>query len=422
MESFADAFFKGWAINQQDEAQKRANQIQQVQQLATMMQIQKMAADLQRQAQTTRAMQDPAFQQALGPNARALAPFLQNPEVQTELAKGLIPKREGAFTLGPGQQRIIPDGSAPGGFRSIQGPPKEPTNVYQDFATGYKSELRAAHPDWTPEKIDLETANEAQKRQIAYMEQTLPFRIPPYSAAPNMPPGYTVNRRTGQWEYNPVVKGAPPNVNMPGISAGWGADKKALDAVTKSQEQVMAFEKTANKNLEYAAKLSDQLDRTGFPPANSLLIALRTKTGDPQTVKFSTAVYAAALEYQKVVTAGSGVTSAELSIGAQKKAEEIISKSHTKQQFQANLEALKIDMANRKMAYGEQIKEIRGRIGAGNAPGSNTTPFDVKLTGEEAQRVALMSDDEKAVFLEKKRKEQSTAQPTAKRFKILKVQ
>jgi hypothetical protein len=371
MDSFADSFLKGWAINQQDEAMKRQKDAAQLQQLVQVMQFQKMAADLQRQAQVEQAFSSPEMQKMLGPNAAALRPFLSNPSVQEELVKGLLPKPEGAFTLGPGQKRLIPDQSSPGGYREITGPPKEPTNAYGDFQTGFKAQLKMQHPDWTDQQINTATSDAWQKRQVEYLRETLPFRIPPYTAAPGMPPGYTVNRRTGQWEYNPVVKGAGEQ-DARGVAANWMADRRALDAVTKSRDQVMAFEKTASKNLEYAAKLSDELDRTGFPPANRLLIALRTKTGDPQTVKFSTAVYAAALEYQKVVTAGSGVTSAELSVGAQKKAEEIISKSHTKQQFQANLEALKVDMENRRVAYGEQINEIQGRLYGAPVNGATT--------------------------------------------------
>jgi hypothetical protein len=427
MESFADSFFRGWQINQQDEAQNRLAQVQQMQQIAQVMQFQKMAQELQRQAQTQRAIEsiysDPETRKMLGPNAEALRPFLSSPSVQDELVKGLMPKGPQSFTLGPGQKRLIPDNTAPGGYREISGPAKEPSSLYADFATGYKAKLKAENPGITDTELSSRTAEEARRLKIEEMKETLPLRIPAYSVAPNMPPGYTFNRRTGKYEYDPATPvGGNTVKDLPGIGATFGADKKALDAVTKAKDQVMAFEKTATKNLEYAASLSERLARTGFPPANALLIALRTKTGDPETVKFSTAVYAAALEYQKVITAGSGVTSAELSVGAQKKAEEIISKSHTKEQFRANLEALKIDMQNRKLAYGEQIKEIQGRIGSVNAPGSNLPPTDVKLTGEEAQRLTLMGDEEKAVFLDKKRKEQAGAQPAAKRYRIMRVQ
>lgn len=250
---------------------------------------------------------------------------------------------------------------------------KEPSNAYQDFASGYKSMLAQQHPDWTPEQINLATATEAEKRKLSGQLVVANVRIPAFQQGANLPPGYVFNRKTGSFDYKGGESVTPMGGSLATAGSDWKADIGALSALTKSQEQVMAFEKTASKNLEYAVKLSDKFDRTQFPPANAVINALKTKTGDPNIVKFATATYAAALEYQKVVTAGSGVTSAELSVGAQKKAEEIISKSHTKEQFRANLEALKTDMANRKAAYNEQIQEVRSRVSGAIGGGKTET-------------------------------------------------
>ena len=72
----------------------------------------------------------------------------------------------------------------------------------------------------------------------------------------------------------------------------------------------------------------------------------KTQTGDPEIVKFGAALYAAAMEYEKVRTAGTAITSAELSVGAQKKAEEIMNQAHTHKQLTAIMEAMKQDTAN----------------------------------------------------------------------------
>jgi hypothetical protein len=77
MDSFADSFLKGWAINQQDEAMKRQKDAAQLQQLVQVMQFQKMAADLQRQAGLEQALASPEVQKQLGPNSRAITALVR---------------------------------------------------------------------------------------------------------------------------------------------------------------------------------------------------------------------------------------------------------------------------------------------------------------------------------------------------------
>jgi uncharacterized protein YoaH (UPF0181 family) len=93
--------------------------------------------------------------------------------------------------------------------------------------------------------------------------------------------------------------------------------------------------------------------------------ALNRGTGDPKVIKFANAVYAAAIEYQKIKTAGTGITSAELSITAQKKAEEMMGNSLTHEQLKGAVEVMKVDARNiissRQAELGILKDEIRNR-------------------------------------------------------------
>jgi len=133
---------------------------------------------------------------------------------------------------------------------------------------------------------------------------------------------------------------------VPAMQAGFKATKDTYANMKKSTEQFGAFEKAMISNMEYATKLSSKYSRTSFPAANTLINAIRTHTGDPEIVEMGTAIYAAAMEFEKIRTAGTAITSAELSMNAQKKAEEIVNKSQTHGQILAVLKAMKTDASN----------------------------------------------------------------------------
>jgi len=133
---------------------------------------------------------------------------------------------------------------------------------------------------------------------------------------------------------------------VPAMQNEYNATAKAFDGVKKSVEQIGGFENGLIKNADYALELSKNNFRSNIIPANKVINYFKTQTGDPEIVKFGAALYAAAMEYEKVRTAGTAITSAELSVGAQKKAEEIMNQAHTHKQLTAIMEAMKQDTAN----------------------------------------------------------------------------
>lgn len=170
--------------------------------------------------------------------------------------------------------------------------------------------------------------------------------------------------------------GAKPD-QVPGIQEDFKRVSMALGRIKTAKEQIQVFEKGMMKNMDYALDLSKKYERTGLPPVNMVINALKTKTGDPQIVQFATAIYAAAMEFEKIRTAGTGVTSAELSIGAQKKAEEIINTAHTHEQISSILSAMRTDASNISTSYDEKTKQLSGELRQFNALGlgrESTTP------------------------------------------------
>jgi len=135
-------------------------------------------------------------------------------------------------------------------------------------------------------------------------------------------------------------------MEVPALQAGFKAEAQSYKTLRNATANFSAFEQGMIKNADYALSLSEKYPRGQLPPINAVRNYFRTKTGDPEIVRFSNALYAAALEYEKIRTAGTNVSSAELSVGAQKKAEELINTAQTHDQLKAAVDAMKVDAKN----------------------------------------------------------------------------
>jgi len=151
-------------------------------------------------------------------------------------------------------------------------------------------------------------------------------------------------------------------MDVPSMQAEFNAQKQTLIKMTKDTSGFSAFEKGMIKNAEYAKSISAGYKRSDFPAANIMINAFRKQTGDPQVVKLTNSIYAASLEYEKIRTAGTAITSAELSIGAQKKAEELMGSAQNHKQLSAAIDVMKVDAKNIVSARNEQIAEVKKLI------------------------------------------------------------
>jgi hypothetical protein len=173
-----------------------------------------------------------------------------------------------------------------------------------------------------------------------------------------------------------IEQGINPT-DVPAIQAGFKSTTATYKTLLQSTKQFSAFEKAMLSNMEYAVGLSSKYGRTSFPSANAVINAIRTHTGDPQVVELGTAIYAAAMEFEKIRTAGTAITSAELSQHAQEKAEEIINKAQTHKQLQASLQAMKIDAGNVMKARRDELSILESEM--------KNNPFLSKDVAQTAQ-------------------------------------
>lgn len=152
------------------------------------------------------------------------------------------------------------------------------------------------------------------------------------------------------------------------------AGANELANVQKNRGQILAFENTAQKNLDIAQGLSDKVDRTGVPILNRWILAgKKSVMGDPDVSSFDAAVRTAINEYARVTTTvtGGGVTSDQ----ARKEVEDLLNTAQTPQQFNSVVQTLRQEMENRRSGYESQIGQIKNEIGNyGNPGGANPNP------------------------------------------------
>jgi hypothetical protein len=151
-------------------------------------------------------------------------------------------------------------------------------------------------------------------------------------------------------------------MSIPALQADYTASNAALTKATKDFTAIKGFEEGMIKNMDYAVSLSKGFGNTKYPLANTLINALKTQTGDPKIVEFSNAIYAAAMEYEKIRTAGTGITSAELSVNAQAKAEKLINTSQNHAQLLGAQKAMITDAKNISNARNKQLQVLRNSI------------------------------------------------------------
>lgn len=145
-------------------------------------------------------------------------------------------------------------------------------------------------------------------------------------------------------------------------AATYKANTSSMTNLRKQSDNITAFEKTAQLNLDKALSQSIKVGRTKVPIYNEWVNAgRRSVTGNPDLAAFDAYVRTVINEYARVTTTvtGGGITSDT----ARKEIENLFSTAQSPEQFKSVADALRIDMKNRINAYNAQFKEIQGRIG-----------------------------------------------------------
>jgi hypothetical protein len=171
-----------------------------------------------------------------------------------------------------------------------------------------------------------------------------------------------------------VVQKYGNTFNWAGALQNYHADTSSLTKLQGNRDAVVAFENTANKNLDMFADLAKSIPDSGVPWVNTPLRLLDEKiVGSDNIAAVNAARQVANTEIAKV-TSNPGL-SGQLSDSARHEVMEYNPKDATFKQTLAVAKVLRKDMKNRHDSLDEMLGEIKGRSGGGTggAPAPQAT-------------------------------------------------
>lgn len=175
-----------------------------------------------------------------------------------------------------------------------------------------------------------------------------------------------------------------------GMMAG-KANSAALNQLTKQEQSVMAYEKTANMGADLALKLAGDVSTTGVPVVTGWIQAgQKAVEGDPAISKFHAANETFINEYAKIMSGSMGNT--PISDAARAHAHSLLSTAMNPDQYAGVIGVLKQDMSYRKKGFVDQKAELmRSMNNAGPAAPTTPTPASggTLSTQEQAELDAL---------------------------------
>lgn len=175
------------------------------------------------------------------------------------------------------------------------------------------------------------------------------------------------------------------------------AATSALSKISSLRSQIQASEQTVKDNADYVLTLAPKGGGpTGSPILNMPIQQARERLwGSKEVSAFNNAIGTVADEYAKVMTSSTG-TGGVSSDSARQEAYKRLSNSATFGQLQSNIEAMKVEMANRLKSLEGQESDLRDSIQSGGKPkprlmGSGTVsdPFD--LSGGQSRNSVPMN-------------------------------
>lgn len=187
-----------------------------------------------------------------------------------------------------------------------------------------------------------------------------------------------------------------PSANLAANKGTFGADTGSLKKIQAQRDSVIAFENTAEKNLDLFLQKAKSVVDTGSPWINYPLRAVdKTLLGSNDVAAYDAARQVALTEIAKVVNTP-GMTG-QLSDSGRKEVAELNPESATLGQIINVANVLKQDMANRHEFLDKQIAEIKGRLGAQPAAGAPAPQaggmVNVQIPGQAPGRIPASSLD-----------------------------
>lgn len=153
-----------------------------------------------------------------------------------------------------------------------------------------------------------------------------------------------------------------PGESMVGNKALFDAAKGSMVAMQKQRDAVVAFERTAGKNLDLFLTQAKKVIDSGSPLINQPLRAVNSKLlGDQDLAAYNTARQVALTEIAKVTNNPS--LAGQLSDSARHEVTSLIPAEATLGQIYSVANILKQDMANRRESYDQSLGEMKSHFG-----------------------------------------------------------
>jgi hypothetical protein len=188
-------------------------------------------------------------------------------------------------------------------------------------------------------------------------------------------------------------------------SAALGANKEALEQVTKLQTATVGYANTLDKNLTSLLALQGKTDTSGVPLLNKAYRAWQQGvSGDPDVAQAVTYLSSAQGEFAKLKSGSFG--NAPASDAAMADAKDVINKFMANGQITAVAAAMRGEAANRTSAIEGQKQAVLQATGV-NAPSANQSPASSQVPARNAQGWVLHKDA---------RGNQAYVSPDAKQF------
>jgi hypothetical protein len=209
-----------------------------------------------------------------------------------------------------------------------------------------------------------------------------------------MPEGFSRNPLSAGKVYNQAYTDATASGDTMGAinarAAALGANKEALEQVTKLQTSTAGYAATLDKNLNSLLALQGQVDSSGVPLLNKVYRAWQQGvSGDPDVAKYVTYLSSAQGEFAKLKSGNLG--NAPASDAAMKDAGDIINKFMPNGTIAGVADAMRGEAGNRTGAIQEQVNFVKSQLGV-NAPTANAAKQNSALPPTNAQGWTLHRD------------------------------
>lgn len=253
-------------------------------------------------------------------------------------------------------------------------------SLYSDFASGYKAKLQAEHPEWTPEQINLATAQEAQRQKLEDQRAIIDIRYPPFQQATNLPAGYTFNRKTGKFQAPDGTEVSPMDfAGLFGEGAGQKADMSALRDLTKRRELIGSFTNRIDANTKVVEQLAKKYGNTDARLLNIPINKLKQYMGSGEFASLQLALRSLSNEIAKVESGSLGI--AEVSVQQAEAMNKIHDPNLSVADMMKVLETGKLLGRTSMGAIDEQVTGLKNRIKVNVGAYNGNNPLNVKQGG-----------------------------------------